>query len=223
VQKALEAVVADTLVKQNRAHIIAAQEWFDGWLRKCSKTASSEGSPSNLSESDKVTFTTELEAYLLGKTPFKGALDELRFNGDWRVLCVPEYIMGMSLFLHLRRIKLLLKQETAAIEVGDVEGLLDLISKFRSSLVETERDFRAKRAEFFRRHPIADEHFANYLDDGSVTFVGFDPVEARRAAAGLTAKYLKGDRKLIARTVQGLDEAMAQLTHLHISGDLTPA
>ena len=222
----LRNVIDDAKANELRAHILATSQWFDGWVRK-SKALAGAGHGSqasvDLGAADRRTFLSELDDHVDGRTSFKHALDELAYNRPWRLRAIPEYILGVGLMLHFRRIELLVAQEQTKLTKADIERVVSVIEFYRRTLSESEDDFKEMRYQFLNQRRLIPPEWASMYDQNNIWPMAItdkgemNPVEGKNAALGLTAKYLKGDRWLITKTITNLNQVIKELNEINVS------
>jgi hypothetical protein len=221
-------MIADTLnvvldehdAHKYRAHILAAAEWFDRYVRKSaslSQGTATENVEIDLTPYDRAQFLDELNDKLDGVTDFKGAMDILENNRDIRKHVIAEYILGIGLRLNLERISLLVKQEKQPLDIHDIDTIRQLAKRYDQTLKEAEEDFVAMRAKIFRDHPLIDPKYIidEGLDQSVRAYVTPQP-EVEKLVKGINMKYLKGDRWLIRKTRKSLKLLIEELEHFTI-------
>ena len=199
--------------------ILAATTWFDSYVQKSRDKLKSATDPSgiDLSDYDRKEFEKELNQHLDGLTPFIPSLDIFTSNRSIRKYVIPEYILGVSLYLQLRRIELILKQAKTPLDAHDIKAIKDKAEDFFKALQQSEEDFVELRKKIIHDYPIASwESSSGWYDDFNSELVPPQP-EADKLRRGLVFKYLKGDRWIIKKALGSLDQMVTNLAQIPVS------
>jgi hypothetical protein len=210
-----QKLINETQAKRARSHILGAAQWLDEYVVK-SKGTIQNGHVGELSEEDRRRFLAEMSDYLEGRNPFKGAMDELTFNREWRFHAIPEYLLGIGIMLDLEKLDLMKRESSdTGVTIHDIENLVKHIDRYESALHQSEDDFVRNRAAFFSRYPILGPNELGLWDDPSAKPIG--PVaEMKQAARGYITKFLKGDRYLVQSATGRLEAIKSALRNLSL-------
>lgn len=137
------------------SYILDAVTWFDNYVQKSQKLKdAADPSGIDLSDYDRKEFEKELHQHLDEVTQFVPALGVLTRNRNIRKHVIPEYILGVSLYLQLRRIELILKQLQTPLDSHDIDSVKDQAGIYYKALKESEEDFVSMRKEIIQKYPL---------------------------------------------------------------------
>ena len=226
-KSAMNEVLDERSADEYSATIMGAAEWFGGWAQRVQamNSGTASGDSVELSGDDLAEFRRELDNYTDGHSgsTFQDALTQLDHNPNIRVLALPEYVIGLSLDIHLERIKLLLKSaEGKSVTVHDLTDLATRITRYKDWLIKSEQDLDHKVTKLHQKYPFAG--LARTSTNGRMTpilesFARFDPptdqadypAEHYLFLCGCLRRYLNGDQKLLSNTIATLNALLADI------------
>ena len=213
--------------KVQSAKIMLVSRWLDHYISK-SIALSTQGNAAgqDLSEYDKQEFRDELNAHLDGRTEFIGALAVLEHNREIRKYAIPEYIMGLTLRLHMERLHLHVKKEQSPLDEHDIAKIISLAQGYVTTLHECESDFKKLRADLIRKYPLIDSSWEDYTNpapgSGIIDVVDMSGPEGSCFGRGITVKYLAGDRWLIIKTISALSALIKEMESYNLAETSPP-
>ncbi len=227
ITSSLIAALSQNEAKVQSAKIMLVSRWLDHYISKSIALSSAGGNAGqDLSDYDKQEFRDELNAHLDGRTDFLGAMAVLEHNREIRQYVIPEYIIGLTLRLHMERLHLHVKKEQSPLDSHDIERVISLAKGYVATLHECEADFKKLRADLTRKYPLIAQNWEDYTTlppgSGIIDVVDMSGPEGACFGRGITVRYLAGDRWLITKTITALNRIIKEMETYNLGQSSAP-